>query len=230
MQQMRHPPGFVSRSSSRAVAMFIARQRPNRSFPRTRESSFFITTGSLLKAGSPRARGRAGWGRGVLCLAAALAAGHSAFAAEWRELAPPDLGFAIEIPGDAVYADENGSPHVLAARHDYIFGTDVSEPLYIVTVFRLRPKVRAEMKDADAFTLGVSSIAPPCRPISEEPFPEGPGAAIEVVYRCYEDYRVRGRLHLSGDWIYRVTAGGPGGIADSADTYRYLDSFRVLAE
>jgi hypothetical protein len=147
--------------------------------------------------------------------------------AEWRDLSPPDLGFAIEIPGDPVYGDQNGSPDVLAARHDYVFGTDPSEPLYIVTVFRLRPEVRAAMTDADAFALGVASIAPPCRSVAEEPFPGGPGTAIEVVYQCYADYRVRGRIHLSGDWLYRITVGGPGGTADSADSYRFLDSFRL---
>ena len=145
-------------------------------------------------------------------------------------MAPPDLGFAVEMPGDPVYGDENGSPDILAARHDYVFGTDVAEPLYIVTVFRLRPEVRAEMQDTDAFAMGVASIAPPCRAISEAPYPQGPGTAIEVVYNCIDDYRVRGRLHLSGDWLYRITVGGPAGIADSADSYRFLDFFRLTGE
>jgi len=159
-----------------------------------------------------------------------LAVGTSARAAEWQVVERPDLGFAIEVPGDSVYADENGSPEILAERHDYIVGTDFTEPLYIVTVFRLRPEVRAEMRDEDAFRMGVASIAPPCRPIAEEPLPKGPGVAIEVIYNCIDDYRVRGRLHLSGDWVYRITAGGPGGTADSADSYRFLDSFRLVTE
>jgi hypothetical protein len=173
-------------------------------------------------------RGRAVEWTVAAAFAAALGCASRA-AAEWRELAP-DLGFAIELPADPVYSDDNGSPDILAARHDYLVGTNVAEPLYIVTVFRLRPEVRAEMQEEDAFRMGVASIAPPCRPISEEPFPEGPGAAIEVTYNCIDDYRVRGRLHLSGDWLYRVTVGGPGSIADGADSYRFLDSFRLLGE
>jgi hypothetical protein len=205
------------------------RRHPNRSFPRTRESSFFITTVSLLKAGSPRARGRAdGWGIAFVFIGA-LAAAPSA-AADWRVLAPLGLGMSIEIPGEPVHSDENASPHVLAARNDFVFGTNPSEALYIVSIFDFRVEVREEMTEDDAFSVGVASIGGYCKPTSQTPRPEGPGVAREVVYQCVDDYRVRGRLHLAGERLYRITAGGPGDVADSDDTYRFLDSFRLQEE
>ncbi len=144
-------------------------------------------------------------------------------------MTPPGMGFAVEIPGDTTYREDNTHPDTLAARHDYMVVTDFEAPLYIVSVLDFRPEIRAAMREDAVFAFGIGLIEN-CRTTSMEERPADIGMRLDIALVCIGNYHVIGRLHLAGDRLWRVTVGGPENIADNEDATRFLDSFRLVAE
>jgi hypothetical protein len=144
-------------------------------------------------------------------------------------MAPPGMGFAVEIPGDTIYKEDNTHPDILAARHDYMVVTEFDAPLYIVSVLDFRPEVRAAMSEDAVFAFG-SGLIEDCRSTSVVEHPADVGIRMDVSLTCIGDYHVRGQLHHAGDRLWRVTVGGPLDVSSGADASRFLDSFRLTGD
>jgi hypothetical protein len=71
-------------------------------------------------------------------------------------------------------------------------------------------------------------VFPNCRIGESAPIAGGPGAAWQVAYTCPDDVTIRYRLHLYGDRLYRLAAGGPRGVAESAAAARFFQSFAIV--
>ena len=100
----------------------------------------------------------------------------------------------------------------------------------MISVFTFRPEKRALLSEEEILDLGAAMVFPNCRAAESRPIAGGPGAAREIAYACPDDVTIRYRLHLYGDRLYRLAAGGPRGVAegDAADRFFQLVRDRRL--
>jgi len=171
---------------------------------------------------------------GALAVAAMLLVAATAVAptrAEegWFTLAPPGEGFSVEMPGEEARSrDNNHDPELFEDVKD--FGADYGVGYFILSVFHFRPDKREVLSDAEVFDFSAALIGPTCRTVSVSPYLGGPGAAQSVTYDCGDGIRVAERVHIVGDWLYRLSAGGPDGVEASDGAARFFDSFRIVDE
>jgi len=161
--------------------------------------------------------------RAIAAAACLLAA--PALADDWQRLAPEGRGFAVEMPAAPQHRENLNDPELFAAVDDY--GSPLDEGFLTVSVFAFRPEKRALMSEADVFALGEAMVRPGCTPTASRPLPGGPGAAVETDFACPDGVALRYRLHLYGDRLWRVAAGGPAGLADSDAADRFFRSFAL---
>ena len=176
---------------------------------------------------------RAGHSRYASCALAAillLAAFAPARAGEgWFTLAPPGEGFSVEMPGEGARSrDNNHDPELFESVDDY--GADYDGGYFIVSAFHFRPEKREALTDAEIFDFSAALIGPTCQTVSVAPYLGGPGAAQSISYDCGDGIRVAERVHLVGDRLYRLSAGGPDGVEASDGAARFFDSFKIVDE
>lgn len=150
-----------------------------------------------------------------------------ALADDWQLLAPEGKGFSVEMPTQPQHRENLEDPELFAAVDDY--GAPVDDGFLMVSVFAFVPAKRDLMSEDDVFALGEAMVQPGCAMTTSRPLPGGPGAAVETDFACPEGVTLRYRLHLYGDRLFRLAAGGPAGIAEGAAADRFFRSF-ALAE
>ncbi len=99
----------------------------------------------------------------------------------------------------------------------------------MISIFAVPPEKRALLSEAE-ISISARRWFPqlPSRGISAD---RGvPGAAREIAYACPDDVTIRYRLHLYGDRLYRLAAGGPRGVAESDAADRFFQSFEIADE
>jgi hypothetical protein len=147
----------------------------------------------------------------------------------WFTLAPPGEGFSVEMPGEGARSrDNNHDPELFERVEDY--GADYDGGYFIVSAFHFRPEKREALTDAEIFEFSAALIGPTCQTVLVEPYLGGPGAAQAIRYDCGDGIRVAERVHLVGDRLYRLSAGGSDGVETSDGAARFFDSFRIVDE
>ena len=155
--------------------------------------------------------------------AAACLLAVPALADDWQRLAPEGGGFAVEMPAAPQHRENLQDPELFAAVDDY--GSPLGDGFLMVSVFTFESGKLALMSEADVFALGEAMVRPGCTPTASRPLPGGPGAAIETDFACPDGVALRYRLHLYGDRLWRLAAGGPAGLADGDAADRFFRSF-----
>ena len=153
-----------------------------------------------------------------------------AFAAEpaWQVLTVPEDGFTVELPGKAPAAGSTSRiPELFSGVSEH--GADLEGGFAMISVFTFRPEKRALLSEEEILDLGrgdgVSQL--PRRGV------RGRSSAArarrgEIAYACPDDVTIRYRLHLYGDRLYRLAAGGPRGVAESDAADRFFESFEIV--
>ena len=167
----------------------------------------------------------AGFLRALAGLAALLAVAVMAQADDWQVLAPEGKGFTVALPAEPQHRENLNDPELFAGVDDY--GVGLGAGFLMLSVFAFQPEKRGLMTEEDIFRLGDAMVQPGCTVTSSRPLPGGPGAAVETDFACPEGVTLRYRMHLSGDRLFRLAAGGPAGTADSAAADRFFQSFEL---
>jgi hypothetical protein len=174
---------------------------------------------------------RAGFFRRLLSRIALLVAlavpGHVAAAElEWQTITVREDGFSVEMPGKPQHRINLQDPELFAGVSEH--GADLAPGFVMVSVFMFRPEKRALLSDDEILNLGAAMIPRGCRETESGPIAGGPGAARAVDFTCPDDVTLAYRLHLYGDRLYRLAAGGPRGAAESDAADRFFRSFEIV--
>jgi len=156
---------------------------------------------------------------GLLAMAALATA---ALAEDWHTFAPDGMGFSVEMPAVPQHRDNLQDPELFAAVDDY--GADLDVGFAMVSVFTFHPEKRDLIGEADIFDLGEAMVQSGCQVLRSRPLPGGPGAARQTDFACADGVTISYRLHLYGDRLYRLAAGGPEGVAEGAGADRFFQS------
>jgi len=162
----------------------------------------------------------------ALCLSMALLWSATAADVDWQVLSVPEDGFSVEMPGKPQQRINLQDPELFVAVAEH--GADLLGGFVMVSVFTFRPEKRALLGDDDILKLGASMLPPGCYETDTRPLPGGPGAGRALDFACPRDVTLRYRLHLLGDRLYRLAAGGPQGVAESDEADRFFNSFAIL--
>lgn len=168
----------------------------------------------------------AGFRRAFGAVAVVLLLAVPARADEWQVLAPEGMGFTAEMPAGPQHRDNLNDPELFASVDDYGAGL-AGGGFLMLSVFAFQPDKRGLMSEEDIFRLGDAMVQPGCTLTDSHPLPGGPGAAVETDFACPEGVALRYRMHLSGNRLYRLAAGGPPGAADGAAADRFFESFEL---
>lgn len=161
-----------------------------------------------------------------LILSAALLWSATAADVDWQVLSVPEDGFSVEMPGKPQQRINLQDPELFVAVAEH--GADLLGGFVMVSVFTFRPEKRALLGDDDILELGAAMLPPGCYETDTRPLPGGPGAGRALDFACPRDVTLRYRLHLLGDRLYRLAAGGPQGVAESDEADRFFNSFAIL--
>jgi hypothetical protein len=138
----------------------------------------------------------------------------------------PEDGFAVEMPGKPQHRINLQDPELFAGVSEH--GADLAPGFVMVSVFTFVPEKRALLSDDEILNLGAATIPRGCRETASGPIAGGPGAARAVTFACPDDVTLAYRLHLYGDRLYRLAAGGPRGAAESDAADRFFRSFEIV--
>jgi hypothetical protein len=194
-----------------------------------------------VKAGSPRARGRADWKGRARCerfplVLSALLAGilvaiaPSVAAAEWQPFSAGEDGFSAEFPVEPAFRDvAEMKSEAIVFFHDYRAVTEAG--VFLVDVVRFTPAVRAARTDDELLDIAVDAVAGnDCEASEPREVQAAASIAHEATFRCPDELTMRARFRIADEWLYQVGAGGGPGFADGPDAARFIDSFRLVAE
>ena len=137
-----------------------------------------------------------------------------------RRITVPEDGFSVEMPGRPQHRINLQDPELFAGVSEH--GADLAPGFVMVSVFMFVPEKRALLSDDEILNLGAAMIPPGCRETESGPIAGGPGAARAVTFACPDDVTLAYRLHLYGDRLYRLAAGGPRGAAESDAADRFF--------
>lgn len=151
-------------------------------------------------------------------------------AAEWETFTATDDSFSIEFPVPPTFSDiVEMQGEAIVHFHDYRALTEAG--VFLVDVVRFTPAVRAARSDAELIDIAVVGVAGnDCEASEPHEVPVAGGIAHEVTFRCPDELTMRARFQLAEAWLYQIGAGGGPGIANGADSTRFLESFRLLSE
>ena len=149
-----------------------------------------------------------------------------ALAEGWQVLAPEGKGFTAEVPAEPQHRENLNDPELFAGVDDYGVGL-ADGGFLMLSVFAFQPDKRSLMTEDDVFRLGEAMVQPGCTVATSHPLPGGPGAAVQTDFACPEGVTLRYRMHLYGDRLYRLAAGGPPGVANGEAADRFFQSFEL---
>jgi hypothetical protein len=164
-------------------------------------------------------------------IAAALVLTPAAARAEegWITLAPPQQGFSVEFPAEPTFRDvAEMQGESIALFHDW--RTLIEGGVFVIDVVRFSPATRAARTDAELADIAIRGVGAACETGTPREVETANGNAWEVTFRCPEELTMRARFKIEGEWLYQVGAAGVSGFVTRADSVRFLDSFRLVAE
>jgi hypothetical protein len=138
----------------------------------------------------------------------------------------PEDGFSVELPDKPQHRVNLQDPELFSGVSEH--GADLDGGFAMISVFAFRPEKRELLTEEEILDLGAAMVFPNCRAAESRPLPGGPGAAREIAYACPDEVTMRYRLHLYGDRLYRLAAGGPRGVAEGDAADRFFGSFEIV--
>jgi len=173
----------------------------------------------VMRAGALRL-----WGAFLLLLGLLLPALSAE--PEWQVLEVPADGFTVELPAKPQHRVNLQDPELFSGVSEH--GADLNGGFAMISVFTFQPEKRALLSEEEILDLGAAMVFPNCRATESGPIAGGPGAARRGAYACPDDVTIRYHLHLYGDRLYRLAAGGPRGVAEGDAADRFFQSFEIV--
>jgi hypothetical protein len=130
------------------------------------------------------------------------------------------------MPVAPEHRDNLKDPELFASVDDY--GAAMGDGFLMVSVFAIQPENRALLTEEEIFGLGEAMVPAGCAVSASRPLPGGPGAVVAADFACRNGVTLRYRMHLSGDRLYRLAAGGPQGVAEGDAADRFFRSFALV--
>jgi hypothetical protein len=170
---------------------------------------------------------------GLLAAFLTMVGASAAQAAEWKTYRYPVYGFAAEYPTEPAPQDQKIDPKRLVKNIQY--WSDLGEVAYGVNAALFQHNIIAGQpapKQIQSVLEGVRGSLK-CTVRSQRPIKFPGGTGIEVIFdKCPAPLvDAKQRILIVGDWLYQLLVlGSKGGVPESPDTKRFLESFSVVAQ